>query len=348
MHFTKISVGSTADNITVTGGEDEEEHNLHQNAFTKFMMTTGMRRKRFAESDGGDLSVSCTPATKKRAVMDEVYVDIPVRSANVSVWILPELSWASIYPIIYFEVSKDKGKGRAPSNSVVGLEDGFIPNSEAGSKYDRLVTLQGESDNGDSEFEASDEEEEDRDRDVTLRNGHRIPSWASCAGVDHFNDLEEEDAVVFYAAIRASIRDPVNGDASTSAGSAFAPVTTVHRFVMEGFTVDSDIVPDNHFEGEVLALADSRNELVMQRADRGKTRCGDESQATVTVPVEYDADGLHRGYVSEGRNPREGRGPYLVDEQEGRTFKYQLGRHLTHIDLAASFHWHVPRFVCRQ
>jgi len=85
MHFPKSSVGSTADIIPVTGGEDEEEHNLHPNAFTKFMMTTGMRRKRFAESDGGDLSVSSTPATKRRAVMDAVYVDIPVWSADVSV-----------------------------------------------------------------------------------------------------------------------------------------------------------------------------------------------------------------------------------------------------------------------
>jgi len=258
---------------------------------------------------------------------------------------LPELSWASIYPIVYFEVSKDKGKGRARSNSVVGLEDGFVPNSEAGSKYDRLVTLQGESDNGDPEFEASDEDEDDSDRDVTPRNGRRFPYWASCAGVGHFNDLEEEEAIVFDAALRASIRNPVNGDASTSAGSAgrirtaFAPGTTVHRFVMEGFTVDSDIVPDNHFEGEVLVLTDSKNELVMQRADRGKDRCRDELQATVTM--EYDVDGIHCGYASEGR---EGRGPRLVDEQERRTFKYQLGRHLTHIGLASGFH-HVPRFV---
>jgi hypothetical protein len=86
MHFPESSVGSTADNsnIPVTGGEEEEEHNLHQNAFTKFIMTTGMRRKRFAESDGGDLPVSSTPATKRRA-MDAVYVGIPVWSANVSV-----------------------------------------------------------------------------------------------------------------------------------------------------------------------------------------------------------------------------------------------------------------------
>jgi hypothetical protein len=88
----------------------------------------------------------------------------------------------------------------------------FVSNSEAGRKYDGLVTLQCDPDDGDSE--------EDSDRDVTLRNGRRFPYWASCAGVGHLNDLEEEEAIVFDAAIGASIRDPMNGDASTSAGSA--------------------------------------------------------------------------------------------------------------------------------
>lgn len=211
----------------------------------------------------------------------------------------------------------------------------MVPNSEAGRKYDRLVALQGESDNGDSEFETSDEDKEDRDRDVTLRNGRRFPYGAYCAGVGHFNDLEEEEAIVFDAVTRASLRDPVNEDASTSAGSAgrirtaFSPV---HR--LEGFTVDSDIVPDDHSEDEVLVLTDS--------VDRGKNRyrLRDELQATVTVPAEYDVDGIHRGYVSEGGDSGEGRGPHLVDEEEGRTSKYELG---THIDLAAGF-----RFVCRQ
>jgi hypothetical protein len=80
MHF------STADCTSLTSGEDEEELNLYGNAFAKLMMTTGMRRKRFAESDSGDLSVSNKPAaTKRRAVTNTVYVDIPVWSANVSV-----------------------------------------------------------------------------------------------------------------------------------------------------------------------------------------------------------------------------------------------------------------------
>jgi len=46
-----------------------------------------MGQKRPAESDGGDplRSVWTEPATKRRAVMRAVYVDIPVLSANVSV-----------------------------------------------------------------------------------------------------------------------------------------------------------------------------------------------------------------------------------------------------------------------
>lgn len=46
-----------------------------------------MGQKRLAESDGGDplRSVCTEPATKRRAVMRAIYVDIPVLSANVSV-----------------------------------------------------------------------------------------------------------------------------------------------------------------------------------------------------------------------------------------------------------------------
>ena len=46
-----------------------------------------MGQKRLAEGDDGDPSRSdCTePATKRRAVMRAVYIDIPVLSANVSV-----------------------------------------------------------------------------------------------------------------------------------------------------------------------------------------------------------------------------------------------------------------------
>ena len=44
-----------------------------------------MRRKRSAESDDGNPSVPTKPATKKRAVMKGVYVEIPAPPANVSV-----------------------------------------------------------------------------------------------------------------------------------------------------------------------------------------------------------------------------------------------------------------------
>ena len=46
-----------------------------------------MGQKRLAESDAGDplRSVCTEPATKRRAVMRAIYVDIPVLSANVSV-----------------------------------------------------------------------------------------------------------------------------------------------------------------------------------------------------------------------------------------------------------------------
>lgn len=80
MPFPNSIVGSTV--VTpITSGEDEEEYI----PLAKVIGATGMRRKRSAESDDGNPSVSTKPATKKRAVTKAVYVEIPVRSANVSV-----------------------------------------------------------------------------------------------------------------------------------------------------------------------------------------------------------------------------------------------------------------------
>jgi hypothetical protein len=82
MPFPNGIAGSTVV-IPATSGEDEEEYI----PFAKIMGATGMRRKRSAESDDGNLSVSTKPATKKRAVTKAVYVEIPVPSVNVSVGI---------------------------------------------------------------------------------------------------------------------------------------------------------------------------------------------------------------------------------------------------------------------
>lgn len=87
MPFPTSRAGSTVGSTPTTSGEDEEHLNFHSRAFEKLMRTTEMRRKRLAESDGGDLSVSIKPATKRRAVMRAVYVDVPVLSTNVSVGI---------------------------------------------------------------------------------------------------------------------------------------------------------------------------------------------------------------------------------------------------------------------
>src|ERR1700761_442110 len=85
MPFPNSNAGSTA-TTPITSREDEEEDNFQREPLAKVVRATGMRRKRSAESDDGNLSVSTKPATKKRAAR-AVYVDIPVPSANVSLGI---------------------------------------------------------------------------------------------------------------------------------------------------------------------------------------------------------------------------------------------------------------------
>lgn len=81
------SRASTVNSSPITSGEDGEGLTFHRKAFVTPMRTTGLGQKRLAESDGSDplRSVGTEPATKRRAVMRAVYVDIPVLSANVSV-----------------------------------------------------------------------------------------------------------------------------------------------------------------------------------------------------------------------------------------------------------------------
>ena len=81
--LSNSNAGSTVD-TPATSGEDEENFNLQRKAMARVMRTTGLRRKRSAKNDGGDLSVSTRSTTKRRVTMKAVCVEIPVRSANVS------------------------------------------------------------------------------------------------------------------------------------------------------------------------------------------------------------------------------------------------------------------------
>lgn len=87
------SRASTVNGTPITSGEDGEGLTFHGKAFAALMRTTGTGQKRLAERNGDDplRSVCIEPATKRRAVMRAVYVDIPVLPANVSVATAPTL-----------------------------------------------------------------------------------------------------------------------------------------------------------------------------------------------------------------------------------------------------------------
>ena len=247
--------------------------------------------------------------------------------------------------IAYLENSQDKGKGRAPSNLAVGLDDAFVPDFEASPEYEELETLRGESDHGDTDSDASNED--DQERDITLPGDRKFPyRRTSSAAVGCFGDLEVEEATQFDATIRASICYPVNGGAWTSAGStghiraALAPTAAVQRFVMEHeFEVDSDVDPDSDFGGEVMMLTDSKDEpIVQRRTGHGNDRCRDNRQPTRT----YDAGSTRRSSCSEGRGDNR---PDRLDKPKRTMLEDELDRQVTHVGQAASFP--VPRFVCQ-
>jgi hypothetical protein len=86
--FPNSNAGSTLDTPATSGEEEEEvQFSFQKRSNENVKRTAGTRQKRSAESDGGNQSVSIKPPPKRRAIMKAVYVEIPVRSTNVSVGI---------------------------------------------------------------------------------------------------------------------------------------------------------------------------------------------------------------------------------------------------------------------
>jgi hypothetical protein len=217
--------------------------------------------------------------------------------------------------IAHLKSSKDKGKGRAPSNLVDRIEDGIVPDPEASLEYDEAVTPEGESDDGDSDFEASEPDSEDEDnRNITFR--------------------------MFAAATEASIRDMMSGGASTSAGSSGSNILrhTELATATGYYFVDSEVVPDSDPEAELLVATYPEDEFAVQRGmNLGKGR----GKNKVHGKINSDAGDIHHDVFSARR---EARRRSRLDKQEIRLLEYQLGRRLTYVGLTISFYAFIYAF----
>jgi len=247
--------------------------------------------------------------------------------------------------IAYLKTSKDKGKGKAPSNLVDGVEDNLVPHSEDGLNDDVVAP----SDDNDPEFEASepdseddDEDEDEEDRNITLRNGRRLSQKRTPRA-----DVEEEEDIKVRAAMKKSLRGAVNGRASTSASPASrnisrrvanAAAAAEHRSVMgRGLEVDSDVVSDSDPEGEVMVASDTEDEPIVQRSrpNMGKGRGKNKGPEK----TEYDTDGIRPDYPVDRK---EARRLSRLEKQEIRMQEIKLGRRLTYVGLAG----HIYTLIC--
>jgi DNA repair protein RAD16 len=296
------------------------------------MRTTRARRKRSAESDDGNPSVSTKPATKRRAVRKELYVEITAPSANVSVGIGPDSHGPGLIVIAHLKSSKDKGKGKAPSNFVDGLEDDIVPDSEVNLRYDEAVAPEDESDDSDSDFEALDFEDEG-DSDISFLGIRKVPpKKASRVDTRHVDTPEEVEDMMFTAAAEASLRDfmireMMSGGASTSAGSSGhnIPGLTGLTAPMEINYVDYDVVSDSEPEGDLLEPI-----VQMDWMTPAKVKGRNKGQWN----AEYNADDTPQDTLSVRR---EARRQARLEKQDIRMLEYQLGRRLTHVGLADIF-----------
>jgi DNA repair protein RAD16 len=229
--------------------------------------------------------------------------------------------------IAHLKSSKDKGKGKAPSNFVDGLEDDIVPDSEVGLGYDEPVAPEDESDDGDSDFEAHDFEDED-DSDISFVGGRKTPhKRTSRVDIRHVDNPEAVEQMMFAAAAEASIRDFMSGGASTSAGSSGLNISGHPGLTApaEFYYGDSDVVPDSEPEGDLL-------EPIVQTGwmtpAKGKGRNKGQWKA------EYDADDIHQDPYSARR---EARRRSRLEKQDVRMLEYKLGRRLTYVGLADIF-----------
>lgn len=236
--------------------------------------------------------------------------------------------------IAQLKSSKDKGKGRAPSNVIDGLEDDIV-DPEASPGYDERLTPEGESDDDDSDFEGSEPDYEDEDdRDITF-NVRKFPSRrTSRVDIKHLNDFDEVEKIMFAAATEASIRD-VSGGASTSAGSSgcIVPWSPMVAATPE-YDAGSEVVPDSEPEDELLMVTYPEDEpLVVQRGriSLGKSRGRNKGHGK----TEFDADNIRHDAFSARREARKGS---RLEKQEIRMLEYQLGRRLTYVGLASNLY----------
>jgi hypothetical protein len=226
--------------------------------------------------------------------------------------------------IAHLKSSKDKGKGKTPSNFVHGLEDDIVPDPEVGLGYDEPVAPEDESDDGDSDFEALDFEDED-DSDISLPGVRKMPhKRTSRVDTRRVDNPEAVEQMMIAAATDASIRDFMSGGASTSAGSSGHNISghTGSTAPTEFYYAGSDVVPDSEPEGDLL-------EPIVQTGwmtpAKGKGRNKGQWKA------EYDADDIHQDPYSARK---EARRRSRVEKQDIRMLEYQLGRRLTHVGLA--------------
>jgi hypothetical protein len=240
--------------------------------------------------------------------------------------------------IAHLKNSKDKGKGRAPSNLIDGLEDDVVPHPKASFGYDELLTPEGESDDGDSDFEASEPDYEDEDEDedgrvIPLRNTRKLPlQRTSHVDIRHFD--EEVEDIMFAAATEASIRDMMGGGASTSASSSSCnvPWGATLATTTEYYNAGSEVVPDSEPEDELLMVTYPEDEPVVVPTGRmslGKGR----GRNKVHGKPEFDANSIHHDVISARREARRGS---RLEKQEIRMLEYQLGRRLTYVGLAGT------------
>lgn len=323
-------VGTETPNTSVTSDNDEglKESNSKSRRNT--------RSKRRAEVDiipaDSDEGFSPGPATKRRVVARNVFVEIPVykraqerRKARASLtnscFISLRSSKAIPQALTFPPKDKGKGKARAPQGSSPDTEEVQIA-SDYGLDYDETAPVVDESDGSGSEFVASEDEAvpEDEDEDE--------------------DEADEElmvDAAVRMSLQMANMSSNLAGSSSTqlaapSIAAVLRAAAAERRLARGNKGVDVD---DSHMDmddGDDIDASSSESDdepLVKRGKGKGKALAGKASRKVTLRDTSIPTHMTMRNWKKEQRRLLSA--ARRQNKKEELALMKELGRRLTHV-----------------
>ncbi|KAJ8086064.1 DNA repair protein rad16 [Marasmius tenuissimus] len=284
--------------------------------------------KRKAQSDldeGENASNPSRPATKRRALSNRVYVEVPAGWTNGG------------KPSKETGITASKGKGKAPAVPESGSE------LDSELEYDENQSL-ADSDSSGSEFVASEAEMEDHENFDASSDEEPLGAVARRSPKKYLTesamDSEDEDDVMLDAAIRLSREEAQGGDDAGPSSSRDASSRVNPQALLRAAAAERRLskrkettfgVDDSAMDLDDLSSLSSDESDVPLAKGKGKGK-GKGKAKTQTKTKTVPDDGKSLTLAQRRKLRREASNPTKAEE---KALRKKLGRKLTHAEKTA-------------